>query len=64
MNGKTKMDTAVTARTTNAETRVGIIGSGVIGLTSALTLVEAGYRVSIVAKNLPGDFSSDWSSPW
>ncbi|WKT52873.1 hypothetical protein QSH57_003435 [Fusarium oxysporum f. sp. vasinfectum] len=29
---------------------VGIIGSGIIGLTSALALVEAGYSVTIVAR--------------
>ncbi|KAG7406332.1 hypothetical protein DER46DRAFT_671211 [Fusarium sp. MPI-SDFR-AT-0072] len=44
---------------------VGIIGSGVIGLTSALALVEVGYSVSIVARDLPGDDSSrKWASPW
>ncbi|KAM0189133.1 hypothetical protein ACHAPA_007225 [Fusarium lateritium] len=44
---------------------IGIIGSGVIGLTSALALVEAGYTVTIVARDLPGDDSSQkWASPW
>ncbi|KAL4993959.1 hypothetical protein BDV10DRAFT_197900 [Aspergillus recurvatus] len=43
---------------------VGIIGSGVIGLLSALTLTEAGYKVTIVARDLPGDESQDWASPW
>ncbi|KAF5261680.1 hypothetical protein FOXYS1_7629 [Fusarium oxysporum] len=44
---------------------VGIIGSGIIGLTSALALVEAGYSVTIVARDLPGDDSSQqWASPW
>ncbi|KAH6950274.1 hypothetical protein DER45DRAFT_513045 [Fusarium avenaceum] len=44
---------------------VGIIGSGIIGLTSALALVEAGYSVTIIARDLPGDDSSQqWASPW
>ncbi|KAI9926582.1 hypothetical protein MW887_004350 [Aspergillus wentii] len=43
---------------------VGIIGSGIIGLLSALTLTDAGYKVTIVARDLPGDESQDWASPW
>lgn len=41
-----------------------IIGSGIIGLLSALTLTEAGYRVTIIARDLPGDETQDWASPW
>ncbi|KAK5787830.1 hypothetical protein VI817_010327 [Penicillium citrinum] len=43
---------------------VGIIGSGIIGLLSALTLTDAGYKVTIIARDLPGDDSQDWASPW
>lgn len=43
---------------------IGIIGSGVIGLASALALTEAGYGVKIVARELPGDDSQNWASPW
>ena len=47
---------------------IGIIGSGVIGLTCALVLSEAGYKVSILAREIPGDETSDqskdWASPW
>jgi glycine/D-amino acid oxidase-like deaminating enzyme len=43
---------------------IGIIGAGVIGLTSALALAEAGYSVTIVARELPGDNSQNWASPW
>ncbi|KAI5457066.1 hypothetical protein BGZ63DRAFT_417400 [Mariannaea sp. PMI_226] len=44
---------------------IGIIGSGVIGLTSALALLDAGYSVTILARDLPGDDSSmKWASPW
>ncbi|KAE8152932.1 hypothetical protein BDV25DRAFT_150183 [Aspergillus avenaceus] len=45
-------------------THVGIIGSGIIGLLSALTLTDAGYNVTIVARDLPGDDSQNWASPW
>jgi phytoene dehydrogenase-like protein len=34
---------------------IGIIGAGVIGLTSAAVLAEAGYRVTVLARELPGD---------
>ncbi|PYI27230.1 nucleotide-binding domain-containing protein [Aspergillus indologenus CBS 114.80] len=44
--------------------KVGIIGSGIIGLLSALTLTDAGYKVTIVARDLPGDETQDWASPW
>lgn len=43
---------------------VGIVGGGVIGLTSALLLVKEGHQVTVVAKNLPGDLSDEWASPW
>ena len=43
---------------------VGIIGSGIIGLLSALTLTDAGYRVHVVARDLPGDETQEWASPW
>jgi glycine/D-amino acid oxidase-like deaminating enzyme len=43
---------------------IAIIGSGIIGLLSALTLTEAGYKVTIVARDLPDDDSLDWASPW
>ncbi|RAH65914.1 FAD-dependent oxidoreductase [Aspergillus aculeatinus CBS 121060] len=43
---------------------VGIIGSGIIGLLSALALTDAGYQVTIVARDLPGDETQDWASPW
>ncbi|CAI7655244.1 unnamed protein product [Penicillium manginii] len=43
---------------------VGIIGSGIIGLLSALTLTDAGYKVTVVARDLPGDETQDWASPW
>lgn len=37
----------------------------VIGLTSALVLAEAGYFVSIVARDLPEDSTSQgFASPW
>ncbi|KAJ5087202.1 hypothetical protein N7456_010818 [Penicillium angulare] len=43
---------------------VAIIGSGIIGLLSALTLTEAGYKVTIIARDLPGDETQSWASPW
>ncbi|KAH7008664.1 putative FAD dependent oxidoreductase [Ilyonectria destructans] len=43
---------------------VAIAGAGVIGLFIALLLSEVGYKVIIVARNLPGDKSTEWASPW
>lgn len=42
----------------------GIVGAGIIALTSALCLSRAGYRVAMVARNLPGDLSTERASPW
>ncbi|EAU29704.1 predicted protein [Aspergillus terreus NIH2624] len=41
-----------------------IIGSGVIGLLSAQYLAQAGHRVTVIARDLPGDETQDWASPW
>ena len=38
--------------------------AGVIGLQTALTLLEAGYKVTIIAKHWPGDESIEYCSPW
>lgn len=36
------------------EPRVAVIGAGVIGLTSAIELLEAGMRVTVHASEIPG----------
>ncbi|KAI9864107.1 MAG: hypothetical protein M1813_003424 [Trichoglossum hirsutum] len=41
-----------------------ILGAGVIGLQTAVFLLEAGYKVTIVAKNLPGDLDVDAGAHW
>lgn len=38
--------------------------AGVIGLQTAISLLEAGYKVTIVAKHFPGDLSIEYTSPW
>jgi glycine/D-amino acid oxidase-like deaminating enzyme len=43
---------------------VGILGAGVVGLASALLLSESGISVTVVARDLPGDQTLQWSSPW
>ena len=37
---------------------------GVIGLQIACTLLKSGYKVTVVAKHLPGDTSIEYTSPW
>lgn len=42
-----------------------VVGAGVLGLTNAYILRERGYRVSILARDLPQDsFSQTFASPW
>lgn len=38
--------------------------AGIIGLQTSVKLLEAGYDVTIVAKHLPGDTSTEYTSPW
>ncbi|KAL7409162.1 FAD dependent oxidoreductase [Mrakia frigida] len=44
--------------------KVVVIGGGVVGCTSALILAQRGYDVTLVARDLPGDQSQGWASPW
>lgn len=42
-----------------------IIGAGVTGLSIALELTKRGYKIAIVAKDLPEDDQSPgFASPW
>ncbi|KAF4548743.1 FAD dependent oxidoreductase-like protein 6 [Elsinoe fawcettii] len=41
-----------------------VIGAGVIGLQSALTLLSQGHSVTILATHLPDDLSPSYTSPW
>ncbi|KAI7895817.1 uncharacterized protein EV154DRAFT_493866 [Mucor mucedo] len=43
--------------------KVNVIGSGVIGLTSALLLQERGYEVTIIASEFPGEQHAEYTSP-
>lgn len=38
--------------------------AGVIGLSNAIFLAEAGYKVTIIAAHKPGDESIEYTSPW
>ncbi|GAA6006420.1 hypothetical protein JCM11491_004950 [Sporobolomyces phaffii] len=49
----------------NDRPHIVVVGAGVIGLTTALKLQESGYKVSIVARDLPGDRKTiNYTSPW
>ncbi|KAM0721982.1 hypothetical protein Q7P37_002908 [Cladosporium fusiforme] len=41
-----------------------VVGAGVTGLTTALFLAQAGYKVTVVAEHYPGDSSAVYASPW
>ncbi|KAH8710967.1 D-amino-acid oxidase [Beauveria bassiana] len=42
---------------------VAVIGAGVIGLSITLHLIRRGYPVTVVARELPGDWDIDYASP-
>ncbi|CAO0791148.1 unnamed protein product [Mucor circinelloides] len=42
-----------------------VLGAGVTGLTSAISLLRKGYKdVTVVSKHVPGDLSTEYTSPW
>ncbi|TKX27332.1 D-amino-acid oxidase-like protein [Elsinoe australis] len=41
-----------------------VLGAGVIGLQSAIYLLEADHKVTIVASHFPGDQHAQYTSPW
>ncbi len=53
---------AVQLALATGERRVGVIGCGALGLTSALLLQRAGIRTTIYAKELPPNVRSSWAS--
>lgn len=46
--------------------KIVVVGAGVSGLTTALELSrrDSTYKITVVAKNLPGDISVDYTSPF
>ncbi|KAI7899611.1 uncharacterized protein BX663DRAFT_520711 [Cokeromyces recurvatus] len=45
--------------------KVIVLGAGVSGLTTAISLLRHGYKdVLVIAKHVPGDLSSEYTSPW
>ncbi|KAJ9618342.1 hypothetical protein H2204_013073 [Knufia peltigerae] len=41
-----------------------VLGAGVIGLQTAISLLQTGYDVTVLAEHLPGDTSVEYTSPW
>ncbi|MCJ1392622.1 hypothetical protein MMC18_005492 [Xylographa bjoerkii] len=48
----------------DSKAHVLVIGAGVIGLQTALTLLRAGYAVSVVAEYWPGEGQPGYTSDW
>ncbi|KAF8533110.1 hypothetical protein BDD12DRAFT_867010 [Trichophaea hybrida] len=49
----------------SSKQNVVVVGAGVVGLTTALTLLRRGnYNVTIVSKHMPGDYDIEYTSPW
>ena len=42
---------------------IGIIGAGITGLAAAYILLS-NHKVTIIARDLPGDLGLNWASPW
>ncbi|MCJ1300564.1 hypothetical protein MMC08_003361 [Hypocenomyce scalaris] len=48
-----------------AESRIVVVGAGVAGLTTALTLSRnARYNITVAAEHMPGDYDIRYASPW
>ncbi|KAF2708778.1 nucleotide-binding domain-containing protein [Pleomassaria siparia CBS 279.74] len=48
-----------------ATTKVVVVGAGVVGLTTALTLSKHKHlQITIVGKHMPGDYDIEYASPW
>jgi glycine/D-amino acid oxidase-like deaminating enzyme len=45
------------------EEPIGIIGAGITGLATAYVL-SSNHKVTIIARDLPGDLGLNWASPW
>ena len=41
-----------------------VLGAGVSGITTAIRLLESGFKVTIVAKNMSPDTVSDVAAAW
>ncbi|KAE9379922.1 nucleotide-binding domain-containing protein [Stipitochalara longipes BDJ] len=41
-----------------------VLGAGISGLQTSLSLLQRGHHVTIVAAHTPGDFSPAYTSPW
>ncbi|ORY15113.1 FAD dependent oxidoreductase [Clohesyomyces aquaticus] len=41
-----------------------VLGAGVVGLQTAVSLLEDGHKVTIVTEHFPGDESIEYTSPW
>ncbi|KAK8214550.1 hypothetical protein IWZ01DRAFT_500156 [Phyllosticta capitalensis] len=49
---------------TASKAHIVVIGAGVVGLQTAVTFLEHGHAVTVIAKHVPGDKSSEYTSPW
>ncbi|KAF2273006.1 FAD dependent oxidoreductase [Westerdykella ornata] len=50
-----------------SEVRIVVVGAGVIGLTTALTLARSrkhNYTITVLSKHMPGDYDIEYASPW
>src|SRR5690242_21955849 len=55
---RTRADRGYVRHTAPMAERVIVVGAGVIGLTCAVRLLEAGHRVDVVARDLPLETTS------
>ncbi|OOF92099.1 hypothetical protein ASPCADRAFT_399474 [Aspergillus carbonarius ITEM 5010] len=43
---------------------IGFGSAGVIGLSCAVQLARDGHQITVIARELPGDYDIDYASPW
>lgn len=41
-----------------------VLGAGISGLQTAFSLLQHGHTVTIIAAHTPGDFATEYTSPW
>ncbi|KAI9713426.1 MAG: hypothetical protein M1820_000808 [Bogoriella megaspora] len=48
-----------------ADATITVLGAGVVGLTTALLLAKNPmYKITVLAKHMPGDYDIEYASPW
>ena len=61
---KTNPEHSCTITMADPKPHILVLGAGISGLQTTLSLLKSGHLVTIIASHKPGDFSSSYTSPW